>query len=99
MNKYGQSNREVLLMYMEAPSLLIPALIVRTWRKIRHPFASWYIWKKWHDRPAVGDYVRDCRGEISLITHFGDNEDMLEFADGSGASWMNCCEKVTPISL
>jgi hypothetical protein len=46
MNKYGQSKREVLLMYMEAPSLLMPAPIVRTWWKIRHPRARWYNWRK-----------------------------------------------------
>lgn len=67
----------------------------RFWRAVwavKYPRAKLAGWRKWHNRPRIGDAVRDCRDEIHTVVRFGDTEDRLIFEDGHAASWMNCCD-------
>ena len=51
-------------------------------------------WRKWRNRPKIGDQVQDCRNEIHTVAAFGATEDDLVFEDGHAASWMHCCDPV-----
>lgn len=79
--------------YLRNPDLLIPTPIFRIYHRIRHPVIYFRDWMKWRDRPAIGDYVEDCRYKVLQVVAFGDTEDDLVLEDGSHASWMNCCDR------
>lgn len=56
-------------------------------RWLRWPRRSFYEWRKWRQRPKIGDRVEDCQFEIRTVTGFiGGDEDMLLFEDGHTAS-------------
>ncbi len=79
----------------------VPGLLAverRFWRLAnitRHPCEAWAGWRKWRDRPRIGEQVRDCRGEIHTVAGFGDSKDDLILEDGLRCSWMNCCDPVS----
>jgi hypothetical protein len=76
------------------PGLLpVERRFFRAMYAVRHPRYSFSMWRKWRDRPRIGDSVRDCGRKIHVVTGFGDTEDDLIFEDGSRASWMSCCDK------
>lgn len=66
----------------------------RQWRMIRYPRLYTRDWWKWHKRPAIGDQVEDCRGEVHRVTAFGKTQDDLILDDGTSVSWMSCCDEV-----
>lgn len=66
------------------------------WRMLdifRHPRTNYFYWKKWQDRPAIGEYIEDCRGKTLKVVALGETEDDLTLEDGTRASWMNCCHR------
>lgn len=76
-----------------APGLLAAERrFFRAWDSVLHPRVHWFYWRKWRNRPKVGDRVEDCRGEIHMVTKIDPDGDQLTLEDGSGASWMNCCD-------
>jgi hypothetical protein len=60
---------------------------------LRHPIYTFHDYRKWLQRPDVGDYVIDCRSKLLKVVQLGDDEDDLMLEDGSSASWMHCCER------
>jgi hypothetical protein len=80
-------------MYLRAPDLLIPAPLWRLWRIVRHPRVWYSDWRKWHDRPAIGEWIEDCRYQVHQVVRFGGTEDDLILDDGHSASWMSCCDR------
>lgn len=81
-----------LKLYLKAPDLLVPTSIWRLYRRIIHPIRTYRWYKKWYDRPEVGEFVIDCRGKTLMVVRRGADPDVLFLEDGSTASWMSCCE-------
>lgn len=73
--------------------ILMPYRLWITWYRIRHPIFSYRDWRKWANRPEIGDLVEDCRGHNLRVVGFGASDDELVLADGSKCSWMNCCDR------
>lgn len=68
----------------------------RAWWRLQlwvtSPRLQYALWRKWRDRPGIGDVVEDCRGRLcTVVSVIADDPDSLVFDDGSHASWMHCC--------
>lgn len=60
-------------------------------RLARYPRASWYDWRKWRNRPKVGDVIWGCDSQQHTVVKIGPTGDDLLCDDGASYSWMNCC--------
>ena len=74
-----------------SPLDLLPRWVWVAWHTARHPVWYYRDWRKWRDRPAVGEKVEDCGGRVLAVVAV-DGDD-LRLEDGSSASWMHCCDK------